>query len=144
MERGRGDVDPVQAALDPSARLVEAHRRRVFEQGGDDIEEQAQAATRLGYHCLDGAHWHRRRQDVGEDLGEAVVGHVLVDRQVHAQCPNARPITRRGPGLVRSRCLGFTTTRAAQFHQLVLGDMRWGPWHLEDLAPLDRHDLGLG
>ena len=108
--------------------------RGVFEQVGDDVEEQAQSATGLGHHGLDCSHRHRHRQDVGEDLGEAVVGDVLVDREVDGERPHTRPITGRCGGFGGSCGLCLAAARTTQLHQLVLGDMGPGPRHLEDLA----------
>lgn len=52
--------------------------------------------------------------------------------------------SRPGPWLGRGRRFGLETTGAPHLQKLVLGDMGSRTWNLEDLAPLHRHDLGVG
>jgi hypothetical protein len=91
-------MDPVQRPVDSGSCLVEVHRRGITKQLGDHRQEQPQAASCLGHHGLDGPHRDRDVKHVGEDLAQAIVRDVLVDRKVDGQGPDARAVAGGGGG----------------------------------------------
>ncbi len=143
-ERAGGDVDPVQTTAHPSSSLVEVDRGGLLEQVTHDGGEQAKGTAGLGHHLGQGADGNLDAHHVSEELGHAVIGQVLVHRQVDGQGAHSWAVTRRCRGLWWCRCLGLASTRTTATLHAVLGDVRLDRGQLEDLAPLDTHHIGVG
>lgn len=123
VEGRAGDVHPVQASFDPGPGLVEVDERGVAQKVGHHREEQTQPAAGLGRHVLEGTDGDRDAEHVIEQLGETLVGQVLVDGEVDGQRPHARSVAGGSSGLSRWLGLGLAPTRAPAALHAVLDDV---------------------
>jgi hypothetical protein len=137
-----GVVHPVQPAGDPSPGLVEVDRWGVLQLLSRSVQEEPEATSCFLNHRGERAGRHVDAEHVVKELCHAVIGEVLVDRQVASERPDPGSVTTRGAREGRDLRFGLTSARTSPALDPVLGDHCTDRRHVEDLASIDPHHLG--
>ena len=135
-------MHPVQPAGDPSPGLVEVDRWGVLQLLSRSVQEEPEATCCFLNHRGERAGRHVDAEHVVKELCHAVIGEVLVDRQVASERPDPGSVTTRGAREGRDLRLGLTSARTSPALDPVLGNHCTDRRHVEDLASIDPHHLG--
>ena len=128
---------PEQAPLHPGAGLVEMDGRGLLHQLLRDLEEQLEGPAGVGDRRDERPDRDRHAEHVGEHLGHALVGEVLVDREVAGKGPDSSSVAGGRDRLWRRGCLLLVAAATSSALETNLGHIGTDPWELEDLAGLD-------